>query len=170
MLLAAIAADPGVPAAGTTTLREADLPGGEFSADHAAPSRIPAGTDRVVGTGGIGSDDYLVFDLAPGAQTVALEFSAPEQIGYSYSAGGVVLFDTQAFAFEWAGTQLPVPIRLDHRRRQQSMTIALSEAFQGRLYLALNFTHGEDIAYTVSVSANLPVLTAREVRGPAARG
>ncbi len=57
------------------------------------------------------------------------------------------------------GPGLPTPIRLDHRRRQQSMTITLPESFGGRLFLALNFTHGEDIAYALSVPANVPVLT-----------
>lgn len=147
------------PADAATAFNEADLPGREFSADYRAPTRVPAGVDRVIGTGSIGSDDYLRFDLAPGAQRVVLEFHAPEAVDYSYSAGGVVLFDTRAFAFEWAGTQLPVPIRLDHRRRQQSMTITLPESFGGRLFLALNFTHGEDIAYALSITGNVPVLT-----------
>jgi hypothetical protein len=152
--------------AGTATLVEADLPGGEFSGDYKAPTRIPAGVDRISGTGGVGSDDYLLFDLPAGAQTVTLEFRAPEGIGSSYSAGGVVLFDSQAFPHEWAGTQLPEPIRLDHRRRQQSMTITLPPSFGGRLYLALNFTHGEDIAYSLSVPANVPVLTTVEATAP----
>jgi hypothetical protein len=161
------AADPAVGAEPSTTLKEADLPGGEFSADYRAPTRIPAGVGRVSGTGGVGSDDYLLFDLSPGAQVVTLEFRAPEGIGYSYSAGGVVLFDTRAFAYEWAGTQAPEPIRLDHRRRQQSMTIALPESFGGRLFIALNYTHGEDIAWSLSVPANVPVLTTVEAPGRA---
>jgi hypothetical protein len=149
-----------------TTLSEADLPGGEFSAEYRSPTRVPPGVDRISGTGGVGSDDYLVFDLPAGAQTIRLEFRAPEAIGYSYSAGGVVLFDTAAFAYEWAGTQLLEPVRLDHRRRWQSMTITLPESFGGRLYLALNFTHGEDIAYAVSVPANVPVLTPALISAP----
>ena len=149
--------------ASTAVLAEADLPEGEFSGDYSAPTRIAAGIDRVIGTGGLGSDDYLVFEgLPPGAQSLVLEFHAPDGIGYSYSAGGVVLFDTKAFAYEWAGTQLPMPIRLDHRRRQQSMTISLPETFKGRLFLALNFTHGEDIAYALSVPSSVPVLTTVE--------
>jgi hypothetical protein len=158
-LVAAMAVAAGVAAADAVrTLREADLPGGEFSADYRSPTRIPPGVDRISGRGGVGSDDYLVFDLPAGAQTVRLEFRAPDEVGYSYSAGGVVLFDTAAFAYEWAGTQLPEPVRLDHRRRRQSMMITLPESFGGRLYLALNWTHGEDIAYAVSVPANVPVL------------
>jgi hypothetical protein len=159
----------GISAAGAATLDEADLPGGEFSADHRAPTRVPAGIERVRGTGGIGSDDYLLFDLPPGARSLVLDFRAPEGIGYSYSAGGVVLFDTEPFAYEWAGTQLPVPIRLDHRRRRQSMTIALPDAFGGRLYLALNFTHGEGIAYSLRVAVpepTAPVLITVEARAP----
>ena len=148
----------GMTAAGAATLIEADLPGGEFSADYRAPTRVPAGIDRIRGTGGIGSDDYLLFDLPAGAQSIVLDFRAPEGIGSSYSAGGVVLFDTEAFAYEWAGTQLPVPIRLDHQRRRQSMTISLPQSFGGRLYLALNFTHGEDIAYSLWIPAKVPVL------------
>lgn len=166
MILAMTAAG-GMADASATMLAEADLAGGEFSADHRAPTRIAAGIDRIVGTGGAGSDDYFLFDLPAGAQTIVLEFHAPEAIGYSYSAGGVVLFDTEAFAHEWAGRQLPAPIRLDHRRRRQSMTIPLPESFGGRLFLALNFTHGEDIAYVLSVPSNVPVLTTVEVPAPA---
>lgn len=153
-----------------TTLSEAELPGGEFSGDFRAPTRIPARVSQISGTGGVGSDDYLILDLAPGAQTVALEFRAPEGIGYSYSAGGVILFDTVAFAYEWAGTQLSEPIRLDHRRRQQTMTIPLPESFGGRLFLALNFTHGEDIAYVLLVSADVPVLTMIGIQPAGRRG
>jgi hypothetical protein len=148
--------------ASAAMLREADLPGGAFSADYRAPTRIPAGVDRISGTGGVGSDDYLLFDLPPGAQSIVLEFRAPEAIGYSYSAGGAVLFDTVPFAYEWAGTHLPVPIQLDHRRRRQSMTLTLPQSFGGRLFLALNFTHGEDIAYSLSALAETPVLTTVE--------
>ena len=169
VLAAAVLAATGMasPApASDTTLREADLPGREFSGDYRTPTRIHAGVGRVSGTGGVGSDDYLLLDLAPGAQSIALEFRAPETVGYSYSAGGVVLYDTQAFAYEWAGTQLPVPIRLDHRRRQQSMTITLPETFGGRLFLALNFTHGEDIAYAISMPATLPALTVVQAPAP----
>lgn len=151
----------------STTLTEAELPGGAFSANYRAPTRIPAGVDRVIGTGGVGSDDYLLFDLPASAQTMVLEFRAPEGIGYSYSAGGVVLFDTQAFPYEWAGTQLPQPIRLDHRRRQQSMTISFPQSSGGqRLYLALNFTHGEDISYSLSVPSIIPALITVEAPGP----
>ncbi len=75
-----------------------------------------------------------------------------------------MLFDTQAFAYEWAGTQLPEPIRLDHRRRRQGVAITLPESFEGRLYLALNFTHGEDIRYLLSVPSNVPILTTVEAQ------
>ncbi len=152
--------------ADASALRETDLPGGEFSGDYKAPTHVAAGIDQVRGTGSVGSDDYFLFDLPAGAQSVVLEFRAPDKVGYSYSAGGVVLFDTKAFAYEWAGTQLPMPIRLDHRRRQQSMTISLPKSFGGRLFIALNFTHGEDLAYSLSVPSNIPVLTTVEAPNP----
>lgn len=149
----------GAPSASEATLSETELPGGRFSADYRAPTRIAPGIERIVGTGGVDSDDYFQLDLPAGPHSIVLEFRAPEGIGYSYSAGGVVLVETQPFAYEWAGTQLPDPIRLDHRRREQSMTVTLPPSFGGRLYVALNFTHGEDIAYSVSIPANVPVLT-----------
>jgi hypothetical protein len=175
LALAVLALADAAPAAELTAsaageLSEADLPGGEFSADYSAPTRIPAGVDRIKGTGGVGSDDYLLFNLAPGAQTVVFEFRVPEGIGYSYSAGGVVLYAMAPFAYEWDGTHLPEPIRLDHRRRQQSLTIALPDSFGGRLFLALNFTHGEDIAYALSVPANAPVLTTVQMAPAGLRG
>lgn len=165
VLALAILVAAGAASAPESTLSEAEAPGGEFSADYRSPTRIAPGVDIVRGTGGVDSDDYFAFNLPRGAQSIVLEFVAPEGIGYSYSAGGVVLFDTQPFAYEWAGTQLPAPIRLDHGRRQQTMTLSLPESFEGRLYVALNFTHGEGIAYSVSIPSNVPVLTT--VQAPA---
>lgn len=157
---------PDAPGAWATTLLERDLPGGEFSGDWRAPTVIAAGTERIGGTGGASSDDYFLFTGLPaGAQSLVLEFSAPDGIGYSYSAGGAVLFDTEPFAYEWAGS-CAATVQLDHHRRRQSVTLALPEVFAGRLYLAFNFTHGEDIAYALSVPSNALIITVRGTISP----
>ncbi len=146
--------------AAATTLTEAQLPGSEFSGDWRAPTVVAAGIDRIAGTGGLHSDDYfLLIALPSGAQSLVFDFEAPAGIGYSYSAGGTVLFDTKPFAYEWAGTWAAT-VQLDHNRRRQSVRLTLPDTFRGRLFVALNFTHGEEIAYSVSVPSNA-VITAR---------
>lgn len=154
----------GAPGASATTLLESDLPGSQFSGDWRAPTVIAAGTELIGGKGGASSDDYFLFtDLPGGAQSLALDFSAPAGIGYSYSAGGVVLFDTKPFAYEWAGTR-SATVQLDYRTRRQSVTLALPESFGGQLFLAFNFTHGENIAYALSVPSNALIITGPDQR------
>lgn len=159
----------GVTDAAATTLLEAERQGGEFSGDWRSPTVVTAGIDHIAGTGGLHSDDYFVFvDLPSGAQSVVFDFSAPAGIGYSYSAGGTVLFDTKPFAYEWAGTW-SATVQLDHQRRRQSVTVTLPDTFRGKLFVALNFTHGEGIEYSVSVPSNA-LATARMDAEPARPG
>ena len=44
--------------------------------------------------------------------------------------------------------------------------IALGDSFSGKLYLALNFTHGSDLAYTIGVPSNATPVTASPVPVP----
>ncbi len=153
-----VLASAGVAGAAATTLLEAELPGGEFSGDWRAPTVVAAGIDRIAGTGGLQSDDYFLFiHLPPGAQSLVFRFDAPAGIGYSYSAGGTILFDTKPFDYEWAGTW-SATVQLDHNRRQQSVTLTLPDSFRGQLFVALNFTHGEGIEYSIDVPSNALIL------------
>lgn len=142
-------------AAQATTLLEADVKGGEYSADFRAPTVIEAGIVALEGTGGAKSDDYFVFTGLPsGAQDITLSFFAPEKYGYSYSAGGTVLFDNAPFDHEWDGKKLNKKVQIDYRSPRQTLTLSLNERFTGSLYLALNFTHGADLRYAVFTPSN----------------
>lgn len=142
-------------AAQATTLVEADVKGGEYSASFRAPTVVEAGIDTVTGIGGVKSDDYFVLTGLPsGAQDFTLSFFAPEKYGYSYSAGGTVLFANAPFGYEWDGKKLAKGIQVDHRNPSQTLTLSLGEKFAGSLYLALNFTHGADLRYAVFAPSN----------------
>lgn len=141
-------------AAPAATLTEASLPGGAFGARYDTPTVIGAGIERISGTGSQNVFDNFVFTALPkGAQTLTLSFSAPAGIGYSYSAGGAVLYDTQAFDYGWDGAYAGT-VQIDYYQRQKSLDLALGNSFSGKLFLALNFTHGRDLAYTISVPSN----------------
>lgn len=147
-----MAAGAGAQAA---TLHEGDVAGGEFSADFRAPTVVESGIDRITGIGGAASDDYFLFTGLPsGAQDITFNFFAPEDYGYSYSAGGTLLYDDAPFAYEWAGQRLSTAIQADHHDPRQELTLSLGDAFTGSLYLALNFTHGADLRYAIFTPTN----------------
>lgn len=142
-------------AAHAATLLEAEVAGGEYSANFSSPTVVDAGIDMVRGIGGVASDDYFVFTaLAAGAQDIVLSFDAPEGYGYSYSAGGAVLIANSPFRYEWDGQQVGAGFQIDHGKPSQTMTLSLDGAFSGSLYLALNFTHGADLRYALFAPTN----------------
>ena len=158
--LAAVAAFAlsAVPAS-ATTLNEYDVTGGEFSADFRAPTLVGTDVTSITGVGGNSSDDYFLFSGLEGGDTLTLSFSAPSNIGYSYSAGGVALWSDAAFRYEWDGARIEPQIQLDWATREQSLSLTLPDDFLGSLYLALNFTHGENLTYSIDgfrASAGLP--------------
>ncbi len=149
------------------TLTEADLPSGAFGSSFDHLTQVGAGFETVAGTGSQNAYDNFVFTgLMPGAQTLTLTFSAPAGIGPSYSAGGTVLYKTSAFAHGWDGTHLPV-FQLSRRTPSQTLSLSLDDSFGGNLYLALNFTHGSNISYTISAPGNALNPTASPVPLPA---
>ena len=153
--------------AGAVTVKEADAPGGAFSASYTSATQIGAGVETITGTGSQNAFDNFVFTGLPsGAQKLTLTFTAPEGIGYSYSAGGAVLHDSQAFDYGWDGTY-GANVQVDYYSRSRSYEIALGDTFSGRLYLALNFTHGSGLAYTIGVPTNATPVTASPVPLPA---
>lgn len=139
------------------TVSEADLAGGEFSSNFAAPTVIASGVEAVTGTGAGNAFDLLYFSgLDAGAQTVSLSFAAPASIGYSYSAGGSILYSETPFAYAWDGTTAGT-FHLGYGSETASLDVNLPNTFAGDLYLGLYFTYGSDIAYNVSLPTTAAV-------------
>lgn len=140
--------------AGAATISELGLPGGDFSDSWAAPSVIGSGFDLVQGMGGANNYDILAFTgMAPGAQTVTLTFAAPSGIGWSYAAGGNLLYSTQPFRWAWDGATAGV-VSIGYANPSQTLSLALGSGFTGTLYLGLYFTYGQNLGYTVSLPGN----------------
>lgn len=135
------------------TLSEADAPGGAFGASWDIPTVVDAGYDVIEGVGDQNRFDNFVFALPRGAQKVGFEFTAPKGAGNSYSAGGTILYSAEPFRWGWDGTKA-ASIQVDFGKPSQSFAFALAEGFGDKLYLALNFTHGADLAYRVSAPFN----------------
>ncbi|WP_413864914.1 hypothetical protein, partial [Albidovulum sp.] len=140
--------------AGAATINELSLPGGDFSNSWAAPSVIGTGFGLVQGTGAANNFDILAFTgMAPGAQTVSLTFTAPSGIGWSYAAGGNVLYSTQPFRWAWDGTTAGA-VSIGYANPSQTLSLALGPGFGGTLYLGLYFTYGQDLGYADSLPGN----------------
>ena len=154
VLLASFAALP----AGAVTIQEGSVAGGDFSNAWATPTVIAPGYDLVQGVGG--GNDYDIFaitGMTPGAQTVTLDFSAPSGIGWSYAAGGSLMYSTSPFRWAWDGTSFG-SLALSYLTPAQSFTLNLDSSFGGALYLGLYFTYGQNITYSVSLPGNAPAV------------
>ncbi len=140
--------------AGAATISETGFAGGDFGDAWNAPSVIGNGFDLVQGSGAGNDFDILAFTgMAPGAQTVTLDFTAPSGIDWSYAAGGSVLYSTQPFQWAWDGTTAGA-FSLGYATPAQSLTLDLGPGFGGALYLGLYFTYGQNIGYTISLPGN----------------
>jgi hypothetical protein len=134
--------------ASAATLNESDVPGGAFGSSWSSLTEVGAGFDRISGTGSQNAFDNFVFTGLPaGAQTLTFGFSAPEGIDWSYSAGGRVLWSTEAFRWGYDGKDVGAGFQLGKWQPEQTLTLELGEGFTGKLFVALNFTHGVDIRY-----------------------
>lgn len=138
------------------TVAEQDLPGGQFSSLWSAPTQIVPGYTEISGTGSAGAFDNLVFTgLAVGAQTISIDFFAPPSIGWSYAAGGSVLVSNAPFRWGWDGIYAGT-VGLNYLQRAQHLALNLTDQFAGgQLHLALNFTWGNGISYTISAPSNV---------------
>lgn len=135
-------------ASGARALTASESEMGEFSSSWWAPTVI-SGASTITGTGSGNNYDILrLTGLAPGAQTLTLSFAAPEGVDYSYSAGGAIKWDFSAFDWGWDGND-GGSVQVDYYTRSQTVTLALSDAFSGELWLGLYFTHGSSLAYTI---------------------
>lgn len=152
-----LAAGLALAAAGAqaATLNEADMAGGAFGASWSAPTKVDAGIDTIVGTGRQNQFDNFVFALPAGAQRLTFDFAAPKVAGHSYSAGGEILYSATPFRWGWDGARAGA-IQVDYSKPQQSFALDLAKDFIGTLYLALNFTHGSDLSYSISAPSNAP--------------
>ncbi len=136
------------------TLNEASLAGGAFSSSWSAPTEIGAGYETVSGTGFQNVKDIFVFTgLKAGAQTLTFDFTAPAGIDQSYSAGGSVNYGFSPFKHEWDG-QAAGWVQVDFYKTAQKVVLTLGESFSGALYVALNFTHGANLAYNIDAPGN----------------
>jgi hypothetical protein len=151
---AAIALVLGVSLPATaSTVHEGDVAGGSLSKSFAAPTALGAGVTGVTGSGAQGAHDFFVFTLPAGAQTLTFAFAAPEGIRHSYSAGGTILTSTAPFRWGWDGTRAGA-FQLDLRTPAVTQSLTLDAGFAGTLHVALYFTHGRDITYSVRSDAN----------------
>lgn len=149
-----VAGGTAVSPAAAATISEPGQPGGDFGNAWNAPTVIGNGFDLVQGTGGANNHDILAFTgLAPGAQTVTLDFAAPAGIDWSYAAGGSVLYSTQPFQWAWDGASAG-NVSIGYANPAQSLSLALGPSFGGTLYLGLYFTYGQNLGYTISLPGN----------------
>ena len=139
--------------AAAVTLSESDAPGGAFSADRNSPTVVPAGIGSVAGTGLANRPDIFRFEGLPtGPVTLSFVFEAPATVGWSYAAGGQILWREDPFRWDWDGAYGPA-FHLDYYTRERTVSLTLPEDFAGALHLALMFTYGQ-----LSYGIDLPVL------------
>ena len=132
--------------------------GGQFSRDWRSPTGIGFGADTVLGTAERqNGHEFLFFSsLGAGAQTLEFAFTAPAWAlsSDSYSAGGQILWRTDAFRWAWDGTGAG-SFQLGRWTPQQTLRLSFGDDFKGGpLYLGIYFTHGQDVSWSLSAPGN----------------
>ena len=145
-------------AANAATLNEATVPGGAFGPSWNNLTTVAAGYDTITGSGGQDQQDNFLFTLPTGHQTLTFDFTAPADAG-DYSAGGWVLYSTTPFQGDWDGVAAG-QVDVNTFARRKDLTLDLPDFQGGSLYLALNFTYGSDLGYSISVPGNAAVAPA----------
>ena len=140
----------GAAATGAATLGEASMPGGAFGSAWNDLTTVGAGYDAISGTGNQNQFDNFRIDLPSGHRTLTFAFAAPAGIGWSYSAGGQILTSAQPVRWGWDGAYAR-SVQVDYHKPSQSFSLDLGDFQGGALYLALNFTHGSNLAYNVGI-------------------
>lgn len=140
-------------AASAATLNEASLPGGAFGSSWNQLTAVATGYDAIAGTGNQNQYDNFLFTLPAGHQSLSFDFTAPTGIDESYSAGASILYSADPFRWGWDGTSAKT-VRVDFYQPKQSFSLDLGDFKGGSLYLALNFTHGANLAYNIGVPGN----------------
>lgn len=138
------------------TLDEASIPGGDFANSWSSPTVVGSGFDVVTGKGRSNNFDNIVFNALPaGAQTLTFDFSGPPGNRPSYAGGGSILYSVTPFRWGWDGALAGV-VGLFGTNATDQVVLNLGPSFAGVLYVALNFTYGNNISYSISVPSNLP--------------
>lgn len=138
------------------TLDESTIPGGDFANSWSNPSVIGSGFDLITGKSRANNFDNIVFNALPaGAQTLTFSFAGPPGNRPSYAGGGTILYSTSPFRWGWDGT-IAGNFGLFGTNATDSLVLNLGPSFAGTLYLAMNFTYGNNISYSISVPSNLP--------------
>ncbi len=142
-------------AAQAATITENSGGVGSFSSNVNAPTVIGAGVTQIIGTGNANDFDLFRVDgLVSGAQSIGFDFSAPTGIGPSYAAGGVLRYSFSPFAGNaWTGGSAFASPDVNFFSPISTATLNLGAAFSGPLYLAMNFTYGSNLNYTVTLPA-----------------
>ncbi len=149
-----------------STLYENQVPGRAFSPLWSAPTQIGAGITSIEGTGNANQFDNFVFTALPsGAQAISLTFNAPRGIDWSYAAGGTMLVSTQPFRWGWDG-MVQANFGAFYWRQTETLVLNLGPSFSGALYMALNFTYGSNLAYTISAPSNFALVPPPSGPGP----
>lgn len=145
----------GMPAL-AATLDEASLPTGQFSGSWSTPTAIGTGYDLITGKGRANQFDNMVFTALPtGAQSLTFDFFGPPGNRPSYAGGGSILYSTSPFRWGWDGTLAGV-VGLFGANATDQVVLNLGPSFGGTLYVALNFTYGNNISYAITVPQNVP--------------
>ncbi|WP_172295590.1 hypothetical protein [Pseudoruegeria sp. HB172150] len=132
------------------TVSESDL--GEFSGEWSSPTELGAGIDGVSGTGAQNQFDILVLTgLTAGAQTLTFTFTGPADAGDSYAAGGTLMYSFDAFQYGWDGDYAG-SFGSFKSALTDTLTLVLGDDFSGVLYLALYFTYGDQLSYSIASS------------------
>lgn len=135
------------------TLNESDVANGAFSSAWSKPTAVGRDVDVIQGVGAGNRYDIFALSLPTGAQRLTFDFTAPAGYGNSYSAGGEILTSEGPFRWDWDGKR-EGRVQVDVRNPSQTFTLDLADSFGGTLYLALAFTHGENLAYNITAPGN----------------
>ena len=144
-------------AADAATLTETSMAGGAFGSAWNNLTTVDAGYDVIAGAGNQNQYDNFVFSLPSGHQSLSFDFAAPSGFGDSYSAGGLILYSATPFRWDWDGT-VAAGFDVNSLDPTRAVTLDLADFQGGSLHLALNFTYGSDLAYSIGVPGNaLPI-------------
>lgn len=147
--------------AGAATVSETTS--GEFSSIWTAPTEIESGAKTVTGSGRSGDTDVFALSGYDGTMTgVTIDFSgsAYYRSGW-YGAGGTVLYSTEPFEWAWDGTTADTfsvgymsSSWFTFGTIEDSVTIPLSLSSADTLYLAIVYSYGPALDYTIGVSVD----------------
>ncbi len=135
---------------------------GDFSSTWTVATALAAGTDEVTGSLVTSDTDVIaITGLDDSVTGITLTFSAADYYTAPtyFAAGGSVRYGTDPFDWAWDGTAAD-DFSVGYMETpwftigslESNMTISLSLAGADTLYLALAFTYGTALDYTITVN------------------